>query len=261
MQKLIRALLLALGVLVSFWAHAEYLLGPGDMVRISVYGNPDLGNETRVTQEGKLTFPLLGEVPVGGTSVAQSEKTISSMLEAGGFLKNAQVNIVVLQFASQQISILGNVLKPGRFPLEQRINLVEALALAGGINQAGADTVTVLARKGGNLARHEIDVDALLRGGDTSSNLELAAGDVLYVPRAPMFYVYGEVQRPGAFRLERNMMVVQALATGGGLTMRGTERGLRIKRRNADGVLEIIEAGANDLLRADDVLVVRESLF
>ena len=183
------------------------------------------------------------------------------MLEAGGFLKNAQVNMVVLQFASQQISILGNVLKPGRYPLEQRINLVEALALAGGINPAGADTVTVLARKGGNLARHEIDVDALLRGGDASSNLELAAGDVLYVPRAPMFYVYGEVQRPGAFRLERNMMVVQALATGGGLTMRGTERGLRIKRRNADGMLEIIEAGANDLLRAEDVLVVRESLF
>ncbi|TXT20749.1 MAG: polysaccharide export outer membrane protein, partial [Gallionellaceae bacterium] len=162
---------------------------------------------------------------------------------------------------SQQISILGNVLKPGRYPLEQRINLVEALALAGGINPAGADTVTVLARKGGNLARHEIDVDALLRGGDASSSLELAAGDVLYVPRAPMFYVYGEVQRPGAFRLERNMMVVQALATGGGLTMRGTERGLRIKRRNADGMLEIIEAGANDLLRAEDVLVVRESLF
>lgn len=261
MHKLIRAFLLALGVLVSFWAHAEYLLGPGDMVRIAVYGNPDLGNETRVTQEGKLTFPLLGEVPVGGTSVAQAEKTISSMLEAGGFLKNAQVNMVVLQFASQQISILGNVLKPGRYPLEQRINLVEALALAGGINPAGADTVTVLARKGGNLARHEIDVDALLRGGDASSSLELAAGDVLYVPRAPMFYVYGEVQRPGAFRLERNMMVVQALATGGGLTMRGTERGLRIKRRNADGMLEIIEAGANDLLRAEDVLVVRESLF
>ena len=261
MQKLIRAFLLALGVLVSFWAHAEYLLGPGDMVRIAVYGNPDLGNETRVTQEGKLTFPLLGEVPVGGTSVAQSEKTISSMLEAGGFLKNAQVNMVVLQFASQQISILGNVLKPGRYPLEQRINLVEALALAGGINPAGADTVTVLARKGGNLARHEIDVDALLRGADTPSNLELAAGDVLYVPRAPMFYVYGEAQRPGAFRLERNMTVVQALATGGGLTIRGTERGLRIKRRNADGMLEIIEAGANDLLRAEDVLVVRESLF
>ena len=74
MHKLIRAFLLALGVLVSFWAHAEYLLGPGDMVRIAVYGNPDLGNETRVTQEGKLTFPLLGEVPVGGTSVAQAKK-------------------------------------------------------------------------------------------------------------------------------------------------------------------------------------------
>lgn len=343
-NKLIRTFLLAFGLLVSCLAHAEYLLGPGDMVRISVYGNPDLATETRVTQEGALTFPLLGEVSVGGLSVAQSEKKISSKLEEGGFVKQAQVNIVVLQFTSQQISILGDVLKPGRYPLEQTSNLVEVLALAGGvnpngsdmvtvfsrhegktekheydlrdilrggtganikvnsddivyaharevsvlgqvnrpgkysmqegmrnvvdflsmaggINPGGADAVTVLAVRNGKLERHEIDVDALFSTGDVSSNLELAAGDMIYVPRAPVVYIYGEVQRPGAFRLERNMTVAQALATGGGLTMRGTERGLRIKRRNAAGVLETIDAAAGDLLHADDILFVRESLF
>lgn len=261
-HKLARAFLLVFGLLVSFITHAEYLLGSGDLVRITVYGSPDLSNETRVTQEGKLTFPLLGEVSVGGSSVAQSEKTIASMLETGGFLKNAQVNIVVLQFASQQISILGNVSKPGRYPLEQRTSsLVDVLALAGGINPAGADTVTVITRRNGNLLRHEIDVDALFRSGDAFSNLEVAAGDMIYVPRAPVFYVYGEVQRPGAFRLERKMTVAQALAVGGGLTIRGTERGLRIKRRNENSVLETIGADLGDLLRTDDILFVRESLF
>lgn len=260
-HKLIRVCLLAFGLLLSSLTHAEYLLGPGDLVRITVYGNPDLSNETRVTQEGKLTFPLLGEVPVGGSSIAQSEKKIATMLAEGGFLKNAQVNIVVMQFASQQISVLGNVLKPGRYPLEQRTSsLVEMLAVAGGINQAGADTVTVITYRNGELARHEIDVDAMFRGGDAFSNLPLAAGDMIYVPRAPVFYAYGEVQRPGAFRLEREMTVAQALATGGGLTARGTERGLRIKRR-AGGALETIEVGLGDTLNTGDVLLVRESLF
>lgn len=259
-HKLIRTFLLAFGLLVSFLAHAEYLLGPGDMVRITVYGNPDLSTETRVTQGGQLTFPLLGEVAVGGSSVVQSEKKISSMLEQGGFVKNAQVNIVVLQFTSQQISILGDVLKPGRYPLERTSSLVEVLALAGGINPNGSDIVTVLSKTEDKIVKYDYDLPDLLRKGK-GVNIKIYSDDVIYVPHAPIFYVYGEVQRPGQFRLERNMTVVQALAAGGGLTMRGTERSLRIKRRNEAGVLETIEAKADDLLIKDDVLFVRESLF
>jgi polysaccharide export outer membrane protein len=343
-HKLIRIFLLACSLVISFLAHAEYLLGTGDMVRITVFGNPDLTTETRITQAGTLTFPLLGEVPVGGLAVAAAEKRLASKLEDGGFLKQAQVNIVVLQFTSQQISILGDVSKPGRYPLERPSNLVEVLALAGGvnlngsdmvtivsrhegktekhdydlrdvlrkgeganikinsddiiyahsrevsvlgqvnrpgkysvvegvrnvvdflsvaggINPAGADVVTVITYREGNPMRKEIDVDALFRSADASSNFELVAGDMIYVPRAPMVYVYGEVQRPGSFRLERNMTVAQALAVGGGLTPRGTERGLRIKRRSAAGELETFDAKVGDLLRTDDVLIVSESLF
>lgn len=259
-HKLIRTFLLAFGLLVTFLAHAEYLLGPGDMVRITVYGNPDLSTETRVTQGGQLTFPLLGEVAVGGSSVVQSEKKISSMLEQGGFVKNAQVNIVVLQFTSQQISILGDVLKPGRYPLERTSSLVEVLALAGGINPNGSDIVTVLSKTEDKIVKYDYDLPDLLRKGK-GVNIKVYSDDVIYVPHAPMFYIYGEVQRPGQFRLERNMTVVQALAAGGGLTIRGTERSLRIKRRNEAGILETIEAKADDLLIKDDVLFVRESLF
>ena len=258
--KSIRVFLLALGLLVSFLAHAEYLLGPGDMVRISVYGSPDLTTETRVTQGGRLTFPLLGEVAVGGSPVVQVEKKIASLLEEGGFVKNAQVNIVVLQFTSQQVSVLGDVPKPGRYPLERSSSLVEVLAQAGGISATGSDVVTVLSQSEGKTVKYDYDLPDLLRKGK-GVRIKIYTDDIIYVPRAPMFYIYGEVQRSGQFRLERNMTVAQALAVGGGLTIRGTERGLRIKRRNAEGVLEIIEAKPDDLLAKDDVLLVRESLF
>ncbi len=259
-HQLIRTFLLAFGLLVSLMAHAEYLLGPGDMLRVTVYGSPDLTTETRVTQEGTLTFPLLGAVPVGGLSVAQTEKTIASMLEQGSFVKQAQVNIILTQFVSQQVSVLGDVSKPGRYPLEHVSTLVEVLALAGGISPSGSDIVTVLRPHGNQTEKHDYDLPDLLRNGE-GVNITINSDDIIYVPRAPMFYIYGEVQRPGQFRLEHNMTVAQALATGGGLTMRGTERGLRIKRRNTAGVLETIETKADDLLNKDDVLFVRESLF
>jgi polysaccharide export outer membrane protein len=89
----------------------------------------------------------------------------------------------------------------------------------------------------------------------------LSNGDIIYVHRAPMFYIYGEVNRPGAFRLERNMSVMQGLASGGGTNARGTTRGLRIHRRDASGALKVIEPSLDDLLQADDVIYVKESLF
>lgn len=259
-SKLIRTFLLVFCLLASFLAHANYLLGPGDMVRVSVYGSPDLATETRISQEGTLTFPLLGAVPVIGLSVVQAENKLASMLEKGGFVKQAQVNILLTEFVSQQISILGDVNKPGRYPLEHVSTLVEALALAGGINPNGSDMVTVLGWQEGKIQQHEYDLpDLLLKGQGVS--IMISSDDIIYVPHAPMFFIYGEVQRPGQFRLERNMTVAQALATGGGLTMRGTERGLKIKRRDAAGVVETIDANADDLVKKDDVLVVSESLF
>ena len=256
----VAGLLLMIGMFFPFLAHAEYLLGSGDMVRISVYGSPDLATETRISQDGKLTFPLLGTVPVGGVSVAQAEKKIASLLEVGGFVKQPQVNIIVTQFISNQVSILGDVNKPGRYPLEHISSLVEVIAMAGGISPNGSDVLTVLSQHEGKSEKHDYDLPELLIKGEISG-IMVKSDDVIYVPHAPMFYINGEVQRPGQYRLERKMTVAQALAVGGGVSLRGTERGLKIKRRNEAGVLEIIEAKADNLIRKDDVLFIRESLF
>ena len=322
----------------------EYVLGAGDLLRISVYGSPDMLTEARLSAYGVITFPLVGEVALGGLSAKAAENAIAELLEKNGYLKKAQVNVLVTQYQSQTVSVLGDVYKPGKYALEKPSKLSDVLALAGGatpngsdivtlirtesgktvkkeldlrdliakgdatnnpkimgddivyvnarevsvlgqvnrpgkysvtsgvrtvldfISQAGgvaaggADNIIVLTKRNGVTEKREIDVDQLYRSGDASVNFELASGDSIYVPRVSVFYIYGEVQRPGSFRLERNMSVAQALSTGGGLSARGTERGIKIKR-NIQGKLQTIDAKSGDLIQADDVVFVGESLF
>jgi len=240
----------------------EYVLGPGDIIRITVFQNPDLTTETRVSERGTLTFPLLGTVSVGGKSTSAAEKEIADRLRDGGFVRQPQVNVLPLQIRGNQVSVLGQVNRPGRFPLETaNLRLTDMIAAAGGISGGGADVVIFIGVRSGKQTRLEIDLASLFLSGNTSSDIVMAAGDIIYVHRAPMFYIYGEVNRPGAFRLERNMSVMQGLASGGGTTSRGTTRGLRIHRRAPDGSLKVVEPGLDDLLKADDVIYVRESLF
>lgn len=235
-------------------------LGAGDMLRITVYGSPDLTTETRVTATGTISFPLIGEIMVNGISVPEAERGIAKLLKDGGYIKQPQVNIIILQIASQQISVLGDVFKPGRYPIDRPSTLTDLLAIAGGVTANGSDQIAVISYKNGKSVRQEYDLRDMLRKKE-SPEVWVTPGDIIYVPRAPVFYIYGEVQRPGVFRLEREMIVAQAIATGGGLTARGTERNLRIKRRNETGGLETISAVASTPLLADDVLQVQESLF
>lgn len=240
---------------------ADYILGPGDVVRITVYQNPDLTTEARISEGGLITFPLLGSVHVGSQTAGAAERLIERQLRDGGFVLQPQVSILPVQMRGNQVSVIGLVGRPGRYPLETaNLRLSDILASAGGIAPNGADTVVLIGIREGKSIRREIDIPALFLKG-AENDVPLAGGDILYVHRAPTFYIYGEVQRPGAFRLERNMSVMQALATGGGINQRGTVRGLQIQRRDADGHLTVIEPALEDLLRADDVIFVRESLF
>lgn len=240
---------------------ADVQLGAGDILKISVYGNPDLSLETRVSEGGSITFPLIGEVVVGGMSTSAAEKKLSGLLEGGGFVRKAQVNIIVSMLQSQQVSVLGQVNKPGRYPIDGKRNMTDMLALAGGMNADGGDTVTLVRIRDGKSTREVIDIIEMMRSGDMEKNLDLATNDVIFVERAPRFYIYGEVQRPGVYRLERSMTVLQALSAGGGLTMRGTERSIRIKRRDAAGIQQVIVAKHDDLVKVDDVVYVQEGLF
>ncbi|PJJ21888.1 polysaccharide export outer membrane protein [Janthinobacterium sp. 67] len=253
------ATLLALSA--GFAGAADVQLGAGDVLKISVYGNPDLALETRVSEAGEITFPLVGNVALGGLSVSAAEKKLGGLLESGGYLRKAQVNIIVTQLQSQQVSVLGQVNRPGRYPIEGKRSLMDMLAMAGGVGADGGDTVSLIRKRNGKTTREIIDIIDMVRSADLNRDLDVAGNDVIFVERAPRFYIYGEVQRPGAFRLERSMTVLQALSVGGGLTQRGTERGIRIKRRDEAGKLQIINAKHDDLLQVDDMVYVQESLF
>ncbi|MBD8725969.1 MAG: polysaccharide export protein EpsE [Massilia sp.] len=261
-----KRILLGMFAVVLAWSMGaaradEMVLGGGDVVKISVFGNPDLGVETRVSESGFITVPLVGQVAVGGLSSAAAEAKIASMLERGGFVKKPQVNLLITALTSQQVSVLGQVKNAGRYPIEGRRTVLDLLALAGGIGIDGGDIVTVVRTRDGKIYKEQVDTAELVRNTDMASNLDVQGGDTIFVERAPRFYIYGEVQRPGMLRLERQMTVLQALSAGGGLTPRGTERGLRIKRRDEFGKLQTIDVRGDDLLRPDDVVYVKESLF
>jgi polysaccharide export outer membrane protein len=262
MKRIVLGMVAALLAWSMVGAHAEEMvLGGGDVVKISVFGNPDLAVETRVSESGFITMPLVGQVAVAGLSTAMAESKIATMLDKGGFVKKPQVNLMITVLTSQQVSVLGYVNRAGRYPINGRSGVLDMLALAGGVSQDGGDIVTVIHRRDGKMVTDRVDTTQLIRNEELIRNLDLQGGDTVFVERAPRFYIYGEVQRPGALRLDRNMTVLQALSAGGGLTLRGTERGLRVKRRDQAGKLQTIDVRGDDLVQPDDVVYVKESLF
>jgi polysaccharide biosynthesis/export protein len=244
-------------------AAAQYRLALGDTVRITVFQNADLSLETRITEGGSISYPLLGAISLAGLTVTEAEQKLARGLRDGNFVKQPQVSINVVTVRGNQVSVLGLVGRPGRYPLETgEVRLTDLIATAGGVVTGGGDLVVVVGTRKGQPYRVEVDLPTVFAPNRRNiSDVMLENGDVVWVERAPTFYLYGEVQRPGALRLERNMTVMQALASAGGLSARGTLRGLRVSRKDAEGRLREIEPQLTDLLKPDDVVFVRESVF
>jgi len=248
-------------------AVAADIIGPDDALRISVYGYDDLKTETRVSADGRITFPLIGEVKASGKSSIELEKTIAERLTDERFIQNANVTVVVLERISQYISVLGYVNKPGRYPLDSNTSIVDLIAMAGGVT-----TVSTNADVGDNKAivtrvinakaqKIQLNLRDFLENPETVEPFLMQAGDFVYVPKAPMFYIYGEVQRPGGYRLEPGLTVVKAISIAGGLTLRATENSITIKRKNANNELEEIDVELVEDILKDDVVYVGERWF
>jgi len=243
-------------------ARVGFVVGQGDVLRIAVFQSPDLTLEVRVDSEGRISYPFLGLLRVGGMKTSEMERALARELERREILKQPQVSVSIVQFRSQQVAVLGHVSRPGKFPLDLPYTVADVLALAGGVTPNAADTLVLSRIVDGVRVNTEIDLARLFAsGGRGVDDPEVLPGDVIYAHRAPSFYIHGEVQRPGMFRLERDMTLQQALSAGGGLTARGTLRGLRITRRAQDGTLETLRADLRTTLRPDDVITVRESWF
>ena len=236
----------------------DYRIGAGDLLKIQVFGSPELSTDARVAQSGTITCPLIGSVSVAGLSSAEVEKTLAQKFIDGSFLKQPQISVLIVEYMSQKVSVLGHVSKPGQYALRATSNVMDVLAEAGGVIAQSASDFGTLMRSDGT--KVDLNLDALFRG-DQTQNVRVAGGDRLYIPRAEYFYIYGQVQKPGQYRLERNMTLSRAVSAAGGLTARGTERRATVKRRDAQGKEEEYSLRDSDALKADDVLVIKESWF
>jgi polysaccharide export outer membrane protein len=241
---------------------SEYRLGAGDAIAVQVYQNPDLSLELRVSENGLIAYPLIGNVQLGGLSLTEAEKTIADALRAGGFVRSPQVNITLKQVRGNQVAVLGQVNRPGRFPLETvNTRVSDMLATAGGVTPTGDDVLILTGQRQGQAFRRVIDIPGLFLNQKPEDDVVVVGGDTLFVNKAPMFYIYGEAQRPGPYRVERGMTVMQALAQGGGPTARGSQNRLKLHRRDATGkVIETVPQ-LTDVVRPEDVIYVRESIF
>ena len=245
----------------------DYPLGAGDAIQVLVFQNPELTIETRVSESGSITYPLIGTVALGGLSIAAAERKIADALQKGGFLQKPQVNIVLLKILGNQVAVLGQVNRPGRFPLETtNTRLSDMLATAGGAISSGTtpggdDIAIVTGVRNGQPFRKQIDIPSIFMTDKVQDDIVLQGGDSIYVHRAPVFYIYGEAQKPGSFRVERDMTIMQALAQGGGPTARGSEKRLRLHRKAANGNIQQIEPQLTDRVLPNDVIYVKESIF
>jgi polysaccharide export outer membrane protein len=237
-------------------------LGPGDSVSIQVYGQPDMSSTEYVADDGSINLPLVGHVQVTGLSPVEAGTKVESALSKGQFLVDPHVSITIVQSRSQRVVVLGEVRTPGRYPVDPNSSIMDLLAQAGGLTEKAADTGYVIRTDAaGNATRTPVDLRGMVAGSGPVGSLDLRGGDSLLVPPAEQFYIYGEVTTPSMYRLEPGMTVIQAIARAGGITPRGSERRVEIKRPTKDGKYLVIHAKAEDRIEPDDVIRVKESIF
>ena len=229
--------------------------------RLTRAGHFELSATGNVSGDGLVTAALVGSVPVLGLTPQQAAQRIGRAYKDGQFLVDPQVTVTMTEYQSQQLSVLGEVTAPGRFPMRTRLSILDALALAGGIKATGAQLAYILRPEDAVVTRYEVDLDALLQAGAGQQYFELLAGDTVVVPKSEVFYIYGEVKTPNAYPLKSGTTVIQALSLAGGLTDKGSDRRIDIKRRDDSGRLQTLSATLNDALRPDDVVYIRERLF
>ena len=232
-------------------------LGPGDSVALHVFGQPDMDSVLGVADDGSISVPLAGPVPVAGLSSDAAARKVEKRLKDGGYLVDPHVTLTVTASLSQRVSVIGEVRNPGRYPIDSKTSVVDLLAEAGGLTELGSNTVFVLRPESdGQVKRYPVSLRGLSDPRHPAPGQLLRAGDSLVVPRSEQFYIMGEVQKPDKYKLESNMTVMQAISLAGGLTPKGTYRRVEIKRGG-----EIIKPKSDDLVQPDDVIRIKESIF
>jgi polysaccharide biosynthesis/export protein len=237
-------------------------LGPGDSVTLHVFGQPDMDTVLGIADDGTIRIPLAGAIQVGGLSAESAARRVEKAFKDGGYFVDPHVTLTVTQSLSQRVSVLGEVRTPGRYPVDSKTNIIDLLAQAGGETEFASDTVFVLRTDAaGAVKRYPVNLKGLADAGASAPTQLLRGGDSVYVPRAEQFFILGEVQKPSMYKLEPNLTVLQAISLAGGVTAKGSDRRVEIKRAGKNGQQVVIKPKPNDLVQPDDVIRVKESIF
>ena len=280
-----------LALVASAYAADVYEIGPGDTLAVVVLGQADMTGDFRVDPEGLLNFPILGKVKASAHSVAELERKLTTLL-ADGYLRRPQVSVSVKEYASQRVFVTGEVTKPGPYPLKADHSLLALLSDVGGLGANAGHEVVVIrppvgssgvplapppgpdeplaAAEGGSgtsglpfdVAGAEVFRISLqeLQSGNPERNILLQAGDTIYFPKAAQVYVTGSVARPGPYRYQEGMTVLQVLTLAGGVTERGSSGRVKIVKV-VGGKRQEIKAKMTDDVGPEDTLVVPERFF
>jgi polysaccharide export outer membrane protein len=271
MPRLLLALAFSLVLLAprpSAQSAGDYVIGPQDVLTIAVFDQTDLGGKFAVELDGSFTFPLIGRVKAGGLTIRDFEAQLKARL-ADGFFRNPQVTVAIEQYRSQRVFVTGEVRNPGSYALTGDMTLIEALARAGSTtNNASDEVVVVRGGKGAEQAAapgdgrdtRRINLQNLQSGGAASENLALRDGDTIFVARAELTYVLGQVKNPGSYPIRSDTTVLQALSLAGGVTPTGAMNRTRIIRAGTDGKNEI-KTKLTDIVQPGDTIMVPERFF
>ena len=253
------------------YGESDYRVGSEDVLKVSVYDEPDLSLEVRVSSDGIITYPLLGRVKVGGLTIPEVEKALLDLL-GKDYLVNPQVTVFVQEYGT--IYVIGEVHTPGPYPLKPHMSLMSALAMAGGITDLAAlDKVIVIRKEGDSKQVIEVSVDEMTNGGLKGKDIVLRPYDVIQVKKSSgkNIYILGQVTKPGEYELKESLTVVEAISLAGGLTKISAPNRTRVIRVE-DGKKTVIKVPVNSILKsgnkkedvtlqADDVVMVPESFF
>lgn len=253
--------------------NSTYVVGPNDVLSIRVFDEPTLSCDCTVDNDGSITFPLVGRVAVGGTTLRDIETNLTDLLRKD-YVRRAQVSVEIRNYRSRSIFVLGEVRTPGKYSIDNAVTLLEVIANAGSLTPAAGNTIIVQRQKdptapvtGPVIPGQNTGVEIMrisyddLREGRLQSNIALQDGDTLFIPEAERYYITGFVRTPGVYVLKPNTTVQQAIAQAGGLSERGTLRRLKIVRKDKDGKEVEIDAKATDVLKPNDTIKVAQRLI
>lgn len=230
-----------------------YVIGAGDVLDVVLVGPDDYRARVTVQTDGTIQLPFLNSIEARGKTLLALGREIAAKLEAGGYYVKPAIQVTVAQISSSYITVLGAVGNPGLVPIDREYRVSEIMARVGGIRPGGAETFYLRRASGEELP---LTIATIARGGPDADPL-VRAGDKLFVPDAPTFYIYGQVNAPGTYPIMGKMTLRMALARGGGLTSLGSDRRITVVR----GGQELTRVDLSQPVQEDDVIVVGERFF